>query len=72
MAGAMSCNGLHHSCVCRTEAILDLLETVEKQDRFIREAGYKSPPGAGRGPISESPKTPFNLFSVGQEKYVDW
>lgn len=42
MAGAMSCNGLHHSCVCRTEAILDLLETVEKQDRFIREAGYKT------------------------------
>lgn len=39
----MSCNGLHHSCPCRQEAILDLLETVEKMDRFIREAGNKSP-----------------------------
>jgi len=39
----MSCNSLHHSCVCRTEALMDLLETVEKMDRFIREAGNKSP-----------------------------
>jgi hypothetical protein len=39
----MSCNSLHHSCVCRTEALMDLLETVEKMDRFIREAGNKTP-----------------------------
>jgi hypothetical protein len=38
----MSCNGLHHACPCKQEALMKLLETVEKQDRFIREAGYKT------------------------------
>lgn len=36
-------NSGHYICECLSETILELLETVEKQDRFIREAGYKSP-----------------------------